>query len=175
MKKLFITTFIVGLLFSTQLSAQLRQDLSRSYEFSGPIINSKAPTVQTWLNDFFQNKVSMSHSYSMNFGSVGGSYQNVNSYTNTVNIMFSDNLTGRVDVSFLHSPFGGSDFVNSNNSLNGEILIRNAELNYKISENAHIRFQYQQLPRGYGYFNSGYGMFNRGFGSYGYDRLNPWY
>ena len=111
----------------------------------------------------------------MNFGSVGGSYQNVNSYTNTVNIMFSDNLTGRVDVSFLHSPFGGSDFVNSNNSLNGEILIRNAELNYKISDNAHIRFQYQQLPRGYGYFNSGYGMFNRGFGSYGYDRLNPWY
>lgn len=151
------------------MSAQLRENLSKSYEFSGPIINNQAPTVQTWLNDFFRNNVNMSHSYSMNFGAVGGSYQNVNSYTNTVNIAFSEDLTGRVDVSFLHSPFGGSDFVNSDNSLNGEVIIRNAELNYQISDNAHIRLQYQQMPRSYGFFNRGYGMFDR------YDRYNPWY
>jgi hypothetical protein len=169
MKKLLLTTFIFALLLSTQLSAQLRENLSKSYEFSGPIINNQAPTVQTWLNDFFRNNVNMSHSYSMNFGAVGGSYQNVNSYTNTVNIAFSEDLTGRVDVSFLHSPFGGSDFVNSDNSLNGEVIIRNAELNYQISDNAHIRLQYQQMPRSYGFFNRGYGMFDR------YDRYNPWY
>lgn len=169
MKKLFITTFVFAILLSTQLSAQLRDNLSKSYEFSGPIVNSQAPSVQNWLNNFFQNKVSMSHSYSMNFGAVGGTYQNVNAYTNTLNFMFTPNLTGRVDVSFLHSPFGGSDFVNTNNSLNGEILIRNAELNYQISDNAHIRFQYQQLPINYGFFNPG------GFGMYGYDRFNPWY
>lgn len=169
MKKLLLTTFVFAILLSTQLSAQLRDNLSKSYEFSGPIINNQAPTVQTWLNDFFQNNITMSHSYSMNFGAVGGSYQNVNSYTNTVNIVFSEDLTGRVDVSFLHSPFGGSDFVNSNNNLNGEVIIRNAELNYQISDNAHIKFQYQQLPRNYGFFNRGYGMFDR------YDRYNPWY
>jgi hypothetical protein len=169
MKKLLLTTFIFALLLSTQLSAQLRENLSKSYEFSGPIINNQAPTVQTWLNDFFRNNVNISHSYSMNFGAVGGSYQNVNSYTNTVNIAFSEDLTGRVDVSFLHSPFGGSDFVNSDNSLNGEVIIRNAELNYQISDNAHIRLQYQQMPRSYGFFNRGYGMFDR------YDRYNPWY
>lgn len=169
MKKLLLTTFIFALLLSTQLPAQLRENLSKSYEFSGPIINNQVPTVQTWLNDFFRNNVNMSHSYSMNFGAVGGSYQNVNSYTNTVNIAFSEDLTGRVDVSFLHSPFGGSDFVNSDNSLNGEVIIRNAELNYQISDNAHIRLQYQQMPRSYGFFNRGYGMFDR------YDRYNPWY
>lgn len=169
MKKLLLTAFIFSILLSTQLSAQLRENLSKSYEFSGPIINSQAPTVQTWLSDFFQNKVSMGHSYSMSFGAVGGSYQNVNAYTNTVNIAFSEDLTGRVDVSFLHSPFGGSGFVNSDNNLNSEVIIRNAELNYQISDNAHIRVQYQQLPRSYGFFNRGYGMFNR------YDRYNPWY
>lgn len=170
MKKLLLTTFVFAILLSTQLSAQLRDNLSKSYEFSGPIINNQAPTVQTWLNDFFQNNITMSHSYSMNFGAVGGSYQNVNSYTNTVNIAFSEDLTGRVDVSFLHSPFGGSDFVNSNNNLNGEVIIRNAELNYQISDNAHVRLQYQQMPRNYGFFNRGYGgMFDR------HDRYNPWY
>ncbi|MEX0723390.1 MAG: hypothetical protein WD357_04890 [Gracilimonas sp.] len=168
MKKLFITTFVFAILLSTQLSAQLRENLSKSYEFSGPIVNTQVPTVQNWLNNFFQNNVSMSHSYSMNFGAVGGSYQNVNSYTNTLNFAFSEDLTGRVDISFLHSPFGGSDMVNTNNNLNGEVIVRNAELNYQISDNAHIRFQYQQLPRNYGYFNQGYGM-------YGYDRYNPWY
>lgn len=168
MKKLFVTIFVFAILLSTQLSAQLRDDLSKSYEFSGPIINSQVPAVQTWLNNFFQNNVTMSHSYSMNFGAVGGTYQNVNSYTNTLNFAFTEDLTGRVDVSFLHSPFGGSDFVNSENSLNGEVIIRNAELNYKISDNAHIRFQYQQLPRGYGFFDRGYGM-------NGYNRYNPWY
>lgn len=168
MKKLFITTFVFLLLFSVQLSAQLRADLSKSYEFSGPIINAQTPTVQTWLNNFFQNKVSMSHSYSMNFGSYGGSYQNVNAYTNTLHFNFTQDLTGRLDVSFLHSPFGGSDFVNSNNNLNGEVIIRNAELNYDISDNARISFQYRQLPRTHGFYN-------RGFGNYGYNRFNPWY
>ncbi|MDR9419303.1 hypothetical protein [Gracilimonas sp.] len=168
MKKLFSTTVIFLLLFSVQLSAQLRSDAPKSYEFSGPIINAQAPTVQNWLNDFFQNKVTMSHSYSMNFGSYGGSYQNVNAYTNTLHFNFTKDLTGRVDVSFLHSPFGGSDFVNTNNNMNGEIIIRNAELNYDISDNARISFQYQQLPRSYGFYN-------RGFGNYGYNRFNPWY
>ncbi|MCP9291712.1 hypothetical protein [Gracilimonas sediminicola] len=169
MKKLFTLTFAFAIIYSVQLSAQLREDLPRYNDFSGPIINSQTSTVQTWLNDFFQNNVTMSHSYSMSFGAVGGSYQNVNAYTNTLNFMFTPDLTGRVDVSFLHSPFGGSDFVNTNNNLGGQVLIRNAELNYKISDNARIQLQYQQLPAGYGYHNP------YGFGAYGYNRFNPWY
>lgn len=169
MKKLFTLTFVFAFIFSVQLSAQLREDLSATYEYSGPIVNSNAPTVQTWLNNFFQNNIKMDHTYSMNFGAMGGSYQNVNAYTNTLHFMFSENLTGRLDVSFLHSPFGGSNFVDTNNSLNGEVLIRNAELNYKLGDNAHIQLQYQQLPSSYGFYNP------YGFSPYGNNRFNPWY
>ncbi|SMO96083.1 hypothetical protein [Gracilimonas mengyeensis] len=173
MKKIFTLTFIFSLFISLQLSAQLRENLDAYYEYTGPIINKNAPTVQSGLNDFFQNRVKMSHSYSMSFGSVAGSYQNVNAYTNTMHFLFTENLTGRLDVSFLHSPFGGSDFVDTNNGINGEIMIRNAELNYQINDNAHIRFQYQQIPGGYGYspFRSGFGFdrYDR------YDRFRPWY
>jgi hypothetical protein len=171
MKKLLTLTFIFTLFLSLQLSAQLRDDLPSYNDFSGPVINNQEATLQTWLSNFFQNNVTMSHSYSMNFGSVGGSYQNVNSYTNTLNFMFTENLTGRMDVSFLHSPFGGSNFVDTNNNIGGEVLIRNAELNYKISDNAHIQLRYQQLPSSYGYNPYGYG-----FSPYGYNRFgNSWY
>jgi hypothetical protein len=169
MKKLFTLTFAFAIIFSVQLSAQLREDLPRYNDFSGPIINSQTSTVQSWLSNFFQNNVTMSHSYSMSFGAVGGSYQNVNAYTNTLNFMFTPDFTGRLDVSFLHSPFGGSGFVNTNNNLGGQVIIRNAELNYKLGDNARIQLQYQQLPAGYGYYNP-YGL-----GAFGYNRFNPWH
>lgn len=170
MKKSFILTFIFAFLFSIQLSAQLRADLSSSYDFSGPVVNTQAPTIQSGLNDFFKNNVTMSHSYSMSFGSYGGSYQNLNAYTNTLNFNFSPNLTGRLDVSFLHSPFGESNLINSNqNSLGGEVLIRNAELNYQINDNAFIRVQYQQLPSNFGFYNP------YGYGPYGYNQFGTWY
>ncbi len=163
--------FAVSVIASTQLSAQLRNDLPTYYDFSGPIVSSNTVTVQSWLNDFFQNRVSMSHSYSMNFGAAGGSFQNMNAYTNTLNFMFSEDLTGRVDVSFLHSPFGGSNFMGAENSMDNRVIIRNAELNYKLGDNAHIRLQYQQLPAQYGFFNP------YGFSPYGsrgrFNRL--WY
>lgn len=170
MKKTFSITFIFALLLSLPLSAQLRADLSNYYDYTGPVVNTKAQTVQNGLSNFFRNNVTMSHSYSMNFGSYGGTYQNVNAYTNTLNFMFSPQLTGRLDVSFLHSPFGGSNMINDNSNLGGEILIRNAELNYKISDNAHISLQYQQLPSNYGYYNP-YRIGNYGF----YNSFRPWY
>lgn len=171
MQRLITLTFIFTLFISLQLSAQLRDNLSTYYDYTGPVVNTQAPTVQSGLNNFFKNNVKMSHSYSMNFGSFGGSYQNINAYTNTLNFFFTPNLTGRLDVSFLHSPFGGSDFVNSENKLGGQVLIRNAELNYKINDKAHIRLQYQQLPYSYGYHNP----FGYGHGFSRFDRYSPWY
>ncbi len=170
MKRLFTLTFIFTLFVSLQLSAQLRDNIDSYNDYSGPIVNTNEPTIQSGLNNFFKNNVTMSHSYSMSFGSVAGSYQNVNAYTNTMNFFFTPDLTGRLDVSFLHSPFGGSNFVNTDNNMGGEIIIRNAELNYEINDNAHIKLQYQQLPRSYGYHPYGYG-----FGMNRFDRFSPWY
>lgn len=167
MKKLFSLTVLFTFILSLQVSAQLREDLEREHYPKNTVVNTNAPTIESSLSNFFMNNFSMSHSYSMSFGSIGGSFQNINAYTNTMQFAFSPRLTGRMDISFLHSPFGQTGMLNQNNSLNGQIMIRNAELDYKISDKAHIRLQYQQLPGAYGLFNP-----------YGYNRFNTfglWY
>lgn len=173
MKKIFIPTFLFTLLISATAFGQLRQDLSNPYDYSGPIVNRNAPTVQNGLNRFF-SRIEMSHSYSMNFSSFGGSYQNVNAYTNTLSFDISPRMNGRVDVSFLHSPFGGN-LAQGQNSFQNQVIIENAELNYKISDKAFIKFQYRQLPAGYygyGYDSFGSGRFGR---SSRYNNYGSWY
>ena len=141
--------------------AQLRGDISQPIDYRGSIINSRSATVQSRLASFFQNSVEMSHSYSMSFSSVGGSYQNLNAYTNTMNIAFSDRLQGRVDVSFFHSPFGGSNLYGAN-QMDPQVMLSNAELNYRISDKATISFQYQRIPGNtFGIGPNGFNNFNR--------------
>lgn len=161
MKKTTFLLLLSSFLFTISASAQLRENVASYYDFSGPIINRDSPTVDNALNRFF-NSIEMSHSYSMNFSSFGGGYQNVNAYTNTLQFSLSPRLNGRVDVSFLHSPFGGN-LAQGQSSFQNQVVIQNAELNFKISEKAFIRFQYNQLPSGFGYNPYGY---NR-FGNYG--------
>ena len=73
----------------------------------------------------------------------------------------SDRMNGRLDISFLHSPFGGNqNFLGSSNMQN-QVIIRNAELNYKLSDKAFIRVQYQQLPRGFGFNPYGFNRYYR--------------
>ena len=147
-----------------------KSKLSRHY-YSGPIINRTTPTVQYRLNQFFQQiNIQMSQSYEMSFASNGGGVQNINSYTNTLQFAFSPKLQGRVDVSFLHSPFGGNTLGFGSNAsgiqqgFSPRVMIRNAELNYKISEKTFLRVQYQQLPNTMGY--NVYSRFNP-YRSYG--------
>lgn len=155
---LLIPAFLILLTFDAH--AQYRGDISKPVDYRGSVINSQSATVQSKLASFFENNVEMSHSYSMSFSSIGGSYQNLNAYTNTMNVAFSDRLQGRVDVSFFHSPFGGNNLYGAN--LNKpQVMLSNAELNYKISDNATIRLQYQRLPYNpYGLSPYGYNRFN---------------
>ncbi|MEQ9308065.1 MAG: hypothetical protein RLN90_01340 [Balneolaceae bacterium] len=166
MKKLFVPALLFSFLISATAFGQLRGDLSSPFDYSGPIINRSAPTVQNGLNKFFSS-IEMSHSYSMNFSSFGGGYQNVNAYTNTLTFDISPRMDGRVDVSFLHSPFGGN-LAQGQNSFQNQVVIENAELNYKISDNASLKFQYRQLPAGY--YGYGYDRFGRNsrYNNYGY-------
>lgn len=159
------------MILSFEVSAQLRGDVSKPVDYQGTIINSQNATIQSKLTSFFENKVQMSHSYSASFSSVGGSYQNLNAYTNTVNIAFSDRLQGRVDVSFFHSPFGSNNLYGD--SQNGpQVLLSNAELNYKISDRATISFQYRRLPYSpYGY--GGYSPYGNSFSNF--NRFNSGY
>lgn len=170
MKKLFIAILFITFLVTSTADAQLRENLSSPYDYTGPVVNTNAPTVQSGLDRFFKS-FEMSHSYEMSFGSFGGNYQNINAYTNTMTFALSSKLRGRVDVSFLHSPFGGS-MMNGQNGFQNQIVVRNAELNYQINDKSFIRIQYQQLPSGFGYNPYGYGRSpyqrNRGFYNSGF-------
>lgn len=87
----------------------------------------------------------MNHSYEMNIGSFGGNAYNQNFYTNTMHFLFNENLTGRVDLSIAHSPFG-NNFMGENQG--PQFFIRNAELNYSFNERTHLSFQFRQIPAG---------------------------
>lgn len=153
-------------MFSFDASAQLRGDVSKPVDYQGSIVNSQSATVQNKLANFFENKVQMSHSYSMSFSSFGGSYQNLNAYTNTMNIAFNERLQGRVDVSFFHSPFGSNNIYGASQE-GPQVMISNAELNYQLGKNTTIRLQYQRTP----YSPYGYSPFGNFFRNY--NRFNP--
>lgn len=128
---------------STISEAQLREDLGHSSDLMGPIVKEN-PSEGANLGNLFN--MQMNHSYSMNFASYGGQVQNMNAYTNTMHFFFSEDLTGRVDLQLLHSPFGNNFTGNSNGATDMDFRIRNAELNYQISDNSNISIHFQQLP-----------------------------
>lgn len=163
MKKTWTFTFISAfiLLFigmSSVAEAQLREDVNRSSALTGSVIKQN-PSEGANLGNLFN--MQMDHSYSMMFSSYGGQMQNMNAYTNTMRFFFSEDLTGRVDLSLLHSPFGNNNFTSNNSGMDTQLLIRNAELNYQINENSNISIHFQQLPQGYGYSPWGMGPRSR--------------
>lgn len=166
----FVTTFLFLFLFTALVAnAQFREDLSHQPEQYTTSV-STSPTSGApgnWMNML---NMSMSHSYSMTFSNFGGQMQNINAYTNHMYFDLSDRWDAQVDVSVLHSPFGNS-FMSNDNSLGAQIIVDQARLDYQISPNAKISFQFSQRPAYYGY--GGYG----GFGAYHspFRRTSPWY
>jgi hypothetical protein len=152
-----IVLLALALLFTgvTVSNAQLRENRHKPSDYMGPIVKERSIQPGNLGNLF---NMQMDHSYSMMFSSMGGRFQNLNAYTNTMRFFFTERLTGRLDVSLLHSPFGNTYMSNGDNGFGGEIIIRNAELNYQLGDNSSIQVQFQQMPS-YGY---GYGM-------------NPWF
>lgn len=148
MKKSAIITLLAGVLLfpADDILAQFRSDNSSDFERTGHIrtTHSEGNSSLFGLQDF-----EMSHSYEMTMGSFGGDMFNRNTYTNTMQMMFSDNLHGRVDLAMSHSPFG-SNVMGQNNE--AQFYVRNAELNYKFSENTRIQLRFQQVPAGQGYY-----------------------
>lgn len=155
--------FILTLAFCSVsvAEAQLRDDLSKSTEYSGIVSTNNQPSSGSWMNAL---NMTMNHSYSMTFSNFGGQTQNINAYTNSMLFDISENLDAQVDISLLHSPFGNSFMTNEN--LGSRIIVDRARLDYKISDNANISLEFSQRPyhyspNGYSGYN-GYG-FNRGY------------
>lgn len=167
--KTFTITLFITCFTAVLANAQLRQDLNAyPEEYTASVSHTSQPSVGSWMNML---NMTMDHSYSMSFSNFGGQMQNLNAYTNHMKFDLSDRLDARVDVSLLHSPFGNS-FMNDNSNLGTKIIIDQARLDYKLTDNAHISIQFSQRPGYYGYGHNSFGRsshyspFNRS--PYGY-------
>ena len=154
---------LILLMITSVGHAQIREDLRKSSDLSGPIIKEN-PSKGGNLGNLFN--MTMDHSYSMMFSNFGGRTSNINAYTNTMRFFFSEDLTGRVDLSVLHSPFGNNlmspGSQPGNNQMGMDFMIRNAELNYQINDKSSISIHFQQVP-GYGMNPWSQGYYNRPF------------
>ncbi|MEX1011888.1 MAG: hypothetical protein WDZ29_07480 [Balneolaceae bacterium] len=151
-----ILIFLFGITLAAE--AQFREDLSRTTDFTGAVLKAEHPAHSNLgLSNLMDAlNMSMSHSYSMTFSGMGGQFQNLNAYTNHMRFDLSEKLTGNVDLSLLHSPFGNS-YMNmgmGGNSPAARVIVDRAELNYQISPNASFSIQFSQRPSysPYGYF-----------------------
>lgn len=154
MKK--IITFTLFLVFGLTLvaEAQLRENLNNTSDYSATIKSEQSSAVGSWMNML---NMTMDHSYTMSFSNVGGQFQNLNAYTNHMTFDFSESLTGQLDVSVLHSPFGNSFMDMGNNNLGSRIIIDKAQLDYQITPNTSVSIQFSQRP----YYRSPFG-YDRG-------------
>ena len=153
-------TIILLIAFSLSAHAQMRNEIVSPYEYGGRILNPNPAEGANFSNLF---NLQVSHSYSANFASFGGQYQSMNAFTSSFQMFFSEKLDGRVDVSFLHSPFGGNNMMNGmNNGLGGQVMISNAEFNYRPSERMLIQVRFSQAPNAFGFNRfSPFNGFNR--------------
>lgn len=168
----FIVTF-TALFFCLTIvaDAQLRKDLGNHHDdFGGAVTHThdnSESTIGSWMNML---NMTMSHSYSMNFSNFGGEMQNLNAYTNSMHFDVSDRVDAQVDVSVLHSPFGNSFMGGDRNSMNTQIVIDQARIDYRISDNTRISFQFSQNPYYSSYGRGGFGNHNSPF-----SRRSLWY
>jgi hypothetical protein len=167
MKRIATVLIVIILSGSMSAMAQYREHVVSPYEYGGQVLNPD-PSRGANLSNLFNMQVS--HSYSANFASFGGQFQNLNAFTSSFQMFFNEKLDGRVDVSFLHSPFGGANAFGSNNPMGGRIMIQNAELNYRPNERTLIQVSFRQGPAAMGPFGFG------GFNPYGrMNRFGYWY
>lgn len=148
----FFPAFVLLLLFSaTQVAeAQFRDSYNDRPDFTGSVTNAESESFFDSIN--FQ----MNHSYEMTAGSAGGQGYTQNLYTNSMQFLFNEDLRARVDMSVGHSPFGNGLAGNQGT----QVFVRNAMVQYDVSDNTSITFQFRQLPSGMygGYGYGGYGM-----------------
>lgn len=147
--------------------AQFRQDLNRDFDdYSATVTHTQSNSVGSWMNLL---NMTMSHSYSMSFSNFGGQMQNMNAYTNHMFFDISDRIDAQLDVSVLHAPFGNS-FMSTDNSLGAQIIIDQARIDFRPSENTRISVQFSQRP-----YYSSFGPY--GFGNHysPFNRRSSWY
>ena len=150
----------VALLFGLQQTslAQFKADTPSPFDRTGAVTMETQPAGDDQILGLFNFQ--MDHSYEMSMSNIGGNTYNQNFYTNTMHFLFNENLYGRLDLGVAHSPFGNSLMGNDQMA---QVMVRNAEINYKLNDNTRFRISFQQQPAGYGYGHGYYNRFNQGY------------
>ncbi len=167
----FIGFVVLTFALCVSASAQLRSQTPTPYSLMGPTVMLNKPDANN-NRQFGLASLQMGHSYEMSFGSFGGQMYNQNMYTNTVTMQFNERMSGRMDVAFAHSPFGGA-LPGMNQS--GQVFIRNAEFNYAVNDRTNISLHFSQNPYGMGNYGGPFGGYGRMSPYYGRGRYNPYY
>ena len=89
------------------------------------------------------SRFQMTQSYSISFLTFGSQAFNQGLYLNTLSYRISDPLLARVQIGYMHQPFGGRSLSGSSN---GSLFVRSASLEYNPSDRTRIFFDYESMP-----------------------------
>ena len=125
-------------------------------------------TLETQQKDSFTGfldpaRFHMSHNLSMSYMSFGGAGAVINTYVNTLNYQFSDELFLTTNLGIMNMPYSslpGSDQMNQYEFFGG------AELKYLPSKNTAIYLRVEKTP---GYLYNGYPYNNRYGSPFGFN------
>jgi len=107
------------------------------------------------------SRFSMTHSYSMNYMSVGGKSLTQGLYLNTMSYQFSIPLTVSLQLGMAHNPFQSA---NTASILQNGPFISGAQIRYQPSEKTVLEVNFRQMP--YQNFSGLYNMHYPGYGWY---------
>ncbi len=93
-------------------------------------------------------KFHMSHSFSVSYASAGGAGVVMNTYLNTINYKFSDQLSIRTKLGIMASPYNN---MPNQPYLNDAQLFGGAEVIYRPTENSALMLRVESVPANYFY------------------------
>ena len=158
MKK-FILILICFSFLSVTLNAQYKE----------PNLNNRDKYL---FGIFNPSNFTMQHSFQVNYITTSYGSASLTSYINSMNYKISDKLNISADITMQYSPFVnsslGKDFSNKmQNDLSGIYLSR-LSLDYKISENTYLNFQFRRINDGMFY------DYDNPFNNFYQSRLSNW-
>lgn len=148
MKKVLFLIVIM----STLIYGQFKEELNKPVDIKSGIYSK---SLNPLFNLFGIEDFKMNHSFGLSFSSFGFGSMAIGSYTNSMNFKFNDKLNLIAQFSILNSPYNsfGKDFSKQINGL----YIDRIQMNYKVSDDMSVMFQYSNLP--YNYYSPFYSSF----------------
>ena len=154
--KQFGYLIILLIIIPTLGFGQLKKDVNKT-NISESLEFSQAKDVMLGFLD--PSRFNMSHNISMSYTAFGGGGAMINTYVNTLNYRFSDDLFLTTKLGIMNSPYNS---MPGNSYLNDVQIFGGAELKWLPSENSAIFIRFERAPA---FYSQGYyGNYRNPFG-----------